>query len=95
MLWTFIRTGVLVAGMLFAQVAISQTILEGYLKKGLDSNLALRQQSFDLQKAQLDLKRARTLFYPQANFSSQYTLANGGAPRIFPSETCSIMYTPH
>lgn len=88
MLWTFIRTASLryawVAGTLFAQATIAQTTLEGYLKKGLDSNLALRQQSFDLQKAQLDLKRARTLFYPQANISSQYTLANGGRTQDIP-----------
>lgn len=84
MLWTFIRTTVLVAGTLFAQAAIAQGTLEGYLKKGLDSNLALRQQSFDLQKAQLDLKRARTLFYPQANITSQYTLANGGRTQDIP-----------
>ncbi len=84
MLWTFIRTAVLVAGTLFAQATIAQTTLEGYLKKGLDSNLALRQQSFDVQKAQLDLKRARTLFYPQANITSQYTLANGGRTQDIP-----------
>jgi outer membrane protein len=84
MLWTFIRTSVLVAGILFAKAALAQNILEGYLKKGLDSNLALRQQHFDLQKAQLDLKRAKTLFYPQANVSSQYTLAHGGRTQDIP-----------
>lgn len=81
---TFIRTGVLVAGLLFAQSTPAQTILEGYLKKGLDSNLALRRQSFDLQKAQLDLKRARSFFYPQASLQSQYTLANGGRTQDIP-----------
>lgn len=84
MFWTLIRTTVLVAGTFFAQATIAQTTLEGYLKKGLDSNLALRQQSFDVQKAQLDLKRARTLFYPQANITSQYTLANGGRTQDIP-----------
>jgi outer membrane protein len=84
MLWTFIRTYVLVAGMLFAHAAVAQNILEGYIKTGLDSNLALRQQSFDLQKAQLDLKRARSLFYPQVDFASQYTLANGGRTQDIP-----------
>ncbi|GGB05935.1 hypothetical protein GCM10011511_31660 [Puia dinghuensis] len=58
--------------------ASSQTILDAYLRVGLDSNLALHQRNFDLQRAQLDLDRARTLFYPQAGISSQYTLANGG-----------------
>ena len=84
MLRTFIRLYMLVAGILFAQATTAQNILEDYLRKGLDSNLALRQQSFDLQKAQLDLKRAKTLFYPQANVSSQYTLANGGRTQDIP-----------
>ena len=61
-----------------------QAILDNYIKKGLDSNLALKQKSFDLQKAQLDLKRAHTLFFPQAGFSSQYTLAAGGRKQDIP-----------
>ena len=60
------------------QNAFGQTVLDGYIKKGLDSNLAIRQRLFDLQKAKLDLDRARTLFYPQANLNAQYTLASGG-----------------
>jgi outer membrane protein len=53
-------------------------ILEQYIRLGLDSNLALHQRNFDLERSRLDLKRARSLFYPQAGFSSQYTLATGG-----------------
>ena len=53
-------------------------ILDRYIRTGLDSNLALHQRNFDLERAQLDLKRARSLFFPQAGFSSQYTVANGG-----------------
>jgi outer membrane protein TolC len=84
MKWRLIRTGVLMAGILFAYTAPAQSILEGYLKKGLDSNLALRRQHFDLEKAQLDLQRAKSLFYPQADFTSQYTLANGGRKQDIP-----------
>jgi len=62
----------------------SSAILEEYIRMGLDSNLALRQRSFDLQKALLDLKRAQSLFYPQAAFSSQYTLAHGGRTQDIP-----------
>lgn len=58
--------------------------LDGYLRHGLDSNLALKQRNFDLRQAQLDLKRARTLFYPQANFNAQYTLASGGRTQDIP-----------
>lgn len=60
------------------------SILESYIRTGLDSNLALHQRFFDLQRAQVDLKRAKSLFYPQAGFSSQYTVANGGRSQEIP-----------
>src|SRR5579863_2472361 len=56
----------------------SSPILDNYIRLALDSNLALHQRNFDLQRAQLDLRRAISLFFPQATASSQYTLANGG-----------------
>ncbi|HEY4334282.1 MAG TPA: TolC family protein [Puia sp.] len=62
----------------------AQTLLDTYLRIGLDSNLALHQRNFDLQRSELDLRRARSLFYPQAGFSSQYTLANGGRTQAIP-----------
>jgi len=62
----------------------AQTVLDAYLRIGLDSNLALHQRNFDLQRSELDLRRARALFYPQAGFSSQYTLANGGRAQAIP-----------
>jgi outer membrane protein TolC len=70
----------------FAQRASPETgsILDTYIRTGLDSNLALHQRNFDLQRAQLDLKRAQSLFYPQASFNSQYTLANGGRTQDIP-----------
>lgn len=71
-------------GLLVSTLATAQTTLDDYVKKGLTSNLALHQKSFDLQKSQLDLKRAKTLFYPQASFNSQYTLANGGRKQDIP-----------
>jgi outer membrane protein TolC len=59
-------------------------VLDNYIRIGLDSNLALHQRNFDLERAQLDLKRARSQFYPQATFSSQYTLADGGRSQEVP-----------
>ncbi len=74
-----------VAGALFAQPAASQTaILDTYIKKGLETNLALHQKTFDLQRAEVDLKRAKSLFYPQASFNSDYTLASGGRTQDIP-----------
>src|SRR6476659_2382314 len=63
---------------LLAKQSFSQQILNAYVKEGLDSNLAIRQQSFDLKKAKLDLDRAKALFYPQVGVNAQYTLASGG-----------------
>jgi outer membrane protein TolC len=60
------------------QRAFSQSALDNYIKIGLDSNIALKQQTFDLEKAKIDLERAKALFYPQVGFNAQYTLANGG-----------------
>jgi outer membrane protein len=74
----------LLAGLTFFQplaaqnVAPSSEILNGYVRLALDSNLALHQRNFDLFKAQLDLRRANSNFFPQATVSSQYTLADGG-----------------
>ncbi len=63
---------------------LSSSILDNYLRIGLDSNLALHQRNFDLQRSLLDLKRARAQFYPQAGISSQYTLADGGRTQSIP-----------
>ena len=79
-----------ISGILFTTVlfgvnnAYAQSILKDYIKKGLDSNLALQQKSFDLQKAQFDLKRAQSLFYPQVDLHAQYTLAEGGRTQQLP-----------
>lgn len=68
-----------------AQTTIpASSILDNYLRIGLDSNLALHQRNFDLQRSLLDLKRARAQFYPQAGVSSQYTLADGGRTQSIP-----------
>jgi outer membrane protein TolC len=64
--------------------APSSPLLEEYIRTGLDNNLALHQRNFDLQKAQLDLRRAKSRFFPQATFSSQYTLADGGRTESVP-----------
>jgi outer membrane protein len=66
------------------QPAAAPTILQAYIRQGLDSNLALQQRNFDWEKARLGLRRAESLFYPQAGFSSQYTLADGGRTQSIP-----------
>jgi outer membrane protein len=78
-LFPLLLAGLVFARPLAAQIpASSSGVLDGYLSLALDSNLALHQRNFDLQKAQLDLRRAKSLFFPQATASSEYTLADGG-----------------
>lgn len=76
--------GLLMTIGLVAQTPAHSDVLEAYIHSGLDSNLALRQRGFDLQKSMLGLKRAQSLFYPQAGFSSQYTVAHGGRTQDIP-----------
>jgi len=65
-------------------VGHSQNVLEKYIKTGLDSNLLLKQKTFDVTQAQLALQRAKSLFLPQVDFNSQYTLATGGRTQDVP-----------
>ncbi|NNV56030.1 TolC family protein [Limnovirga soli] len=67
-----------------SEKAASQKVLDKYIHTGLDSNLALKQKSFDLAKGRLDLQRAKALFYPQAGINAQYTVATGGRTIDFP-----------
>jgi outer membrane protein TolC len=69
---------------LLSRPLTAQSVLENYIHMGLSSNLALQQKNFDLQKAALDLQRANAAFFPQAGFSSDYTLADGGRTQDIP-----------
>ncbi len=71
---------------LSAPQAPAQTspMLEGYIRQGLSSNLALKQPWFAFEKSLLALREANGLFLPSANFDFQYTLANGGRTIEFP-----------
>ncbi len=62
----------------------AQTRLDAYVKKGLDSNLLLKQKTFDVENAKLNLERAKALFYPRVDFNSQYTVATGGRSQSLP-----------
>src|SRR5215218_6543300 len=90
-----IRISFTLALLLFISLtSSSQRILEKYIQLGLDSNLALKQKTFNLKRVQLDLERAKTLFYPQANFNAQYLLATGGRTQDIPiGDLLNTVYT--
>jgi outer membrane protein TolC len=63
--------------MLFGQ----SEILDRYIREGLQSNLALQQQRFSVQKSLKILEEARGLFLPSLNLEARYSRAGGG--RLF------------
>ena len=58
--------------------------LDDYIKKALNSNLALQQQNFSYQKSQYALKEARGLFMPSITIHARYSRAGGGRSIDFP-----------
>ncbi|MBL7797750.1 MAG: TolC family protein [Saprospiraceae bacterium] len=52
--------------------------MEAYVQEGLANNLALRQQSLDLQRSMESVRQARSLFFPTVQFNATYTRATGG-----------------
>jgi len=60
------------------------TTIDGYIRTGLDNNLSVTQQHLNLEKAMLNLKIAKGMFYPSLNFQSDYTYAAGGRTFVLP-----------
>ena len=58
--------------------ATAQHVLENYIQSGIDNNLVLKEKNISLEKSQIALKTARSLFPPTTSLEGQYTLANGG-----------------
>jgi outer membrane protein TolC len=53
-------------------------VIDGYVREGLKSNLALRAQSLEVERADAALDAARARYFPEAAFSARYTRAEGG-----------------
>lgn len=70
---------------LFALRSFAQdTILDHYVKVGLESNLALRQKQLSYEKSLAALREAKGMFFPNISFNARYTLASGGRTIDFP-----------
>lgn len=54
------------------------SIVSNYVAEGLRSNLALRGQTLEVEKAAEALAEARARFFPQLSFEARYTRADGG-----------------
>ncbi len=53
-------------------------ILDEYIRKGLENNLALKQKKLELQKGLAALDEARGFFMPSVSISARYSMAGGG-----------------
>jgi outer membrane protein len=68
-------------------VSGQETILDGYIREGLENNLALRQKESNYSKSLAALSEARALFYPDISINARYTVARGGRIIEFPVGT--------
>jgi outer membrane protein len=69
----------------FINIAYSQSpILETYIQKGLEGNLALKQQNLEIEKSLKAIDIARSNLFPKIAFNPNYTLAAGGRKIVFP-----------
>lgn len=70
---------ILILLLLLGKVGIAQeSILDTYVKQGLDSNLVLVAKDLSLKKAMNGLEVARSMFLPNITFDLTYSHADGG-----------------
>ncbi len=62
----------------------ASAVLEGYIRDGLANNLALRQETLEINRVTESLNQARSLFYPRVAFNPTYSVAAGGRRLQFP-----------
>jgi len=69
---------IIILGWLISIPVFGQTVLEGYISEGLESNLALQQENQMVRQSLEQLREAKSLFFPNVSFNASYTLAEGG-----------------
>ncbi|MCP9767956.1 TolC family protein [Lacihabitans sp. LS3-19] len=76
---------ILIFCLVFLQKSFSQSlILHNYIEQGLESNLSLKQESLELEKALKGIDIAKANLFPKISFSPTYSLAAGGRRLEFP-----------
>jgi len=69
---------ILLLPILLQMVFAQDNPLEQYIKIGLESNLALKQQEFSLEQSIQVLNEARGKYYPSIDIGARYSRAGGG-----------------
>lgn len=60
------------------------TLIERYVAEGLVSNLALKSEALEVEKAAQALSEARARFFPEVSIEARYSRAEGGRKIDFP-----------
>jgi outer membrane protein len=53
-------------------------VIDAYVREGLKSNLSLRAQSLEVERAEAALDAARARYFPEAGFAARYSRSEGG-----------------
>jgi outer membrane protein len=70
-----------------AQEAAFDIVIERYVAEGLRSNLALRTETLEVERAAAALAEARARYFPEASFQARYSRAEGGRVVALPIGT--------
>ncbi len=62
----------------------AETLLDHYIRIGLESNIVLKQKQIEVEKSTEILKEARGMFFPSITLSSRYTYSEGGREMNLP-----------
>lgn len=61
-----------------------QSVLDSYVREGIENNLTLKQQQLDYKQSLYAIDEARSYFFPQFSVNARATFANGGRTIDFP-----------
>lgn len=75
---------VLILGFFCQKGDAQSSILQTYINQGLESNLSLKQENLELQKALKSIDIAKSNLFPKITFAPTYSLAAGGRRLEFP-----------
>src|SRR5512133_729008 len=70
--------------LLLFRFSAGQTILDDYIRTGIENNLALQQKQSNYEISLQPLKQARGLFFPSVSLNARYTVSEGGRVIEFP-----------
>ncbi len=83
--WPLTIIAILVASHASAQTTKTfDDIVDEYVAEGLRSNLALRTETLEVEKATAALSEARARFFPELSLEARYTRAEGGREIAIP-----------